>query len=98
MRFTGVMTTPHERTRTLLQTREFLQELTNPEKMPGVPEDVRRQARVLLRHYPLDSNLQVAHLALPHLFDEVPSEVALSERIQRNLGDTASGRQPPGPA
>ncbi|MCK7498883.1 MAG: hypothetical protein MZW92_56320, partial [Comamonadaceae bacterium] len=47
----SAMTTPEERTRTLLNTKAFLQELTDPSQTPGVPEDIRRQARHLLRHY-----------------------------------------------
>lgn len=65
------MTVPEERTRSLLQTREFLQELTRPEMTPGVPEEVRRQARVLLRHYPLNRDLRLAHMALPMWFGPV---------------------------
>lgn len=41
------MTTPHERTRSLIQTWEFLQELS---KDSDIPESKRRQAKALLRH------------------------------------------------
>jgi len=40
---------PHERTRSLVQTGEFLQELA---KNAELPELMRRQAKALLRHYP----------------------------------------------
>ncbi|HHG5537541.1 BPSL0761 family protein [Pseudomonas aeruginosa] len=43
------MTRPHERTRSLVQTEEFLRELT---KDPELPERVRTEAKHLLRHYP----------------------------------------------
>lgn len=43
------MTTPHERTRSLTQAWEFLQELS---KDSDIPESKRRQAKALLRHYP----------------------------------------------
>lgn len=43
------MTMPHERTRSLVQTEQFLQELS---KDPNLSELLRRQAKVLLRHYP----------------------------------------------
>lgn len=43
------MTMPHERTRSLIQTGEFLQELA---KNRELPERIQRQAQALLRHYP----------------------------------------------
>lgn len=43
------MTMPHERTHSLIQTGEFLLELT---KNTELPELIRRQAEGLLRHYP----------------------------------------------
>lgn len=43
------MTTVHERTRSVVQTRDFLRELTNDNTLP---ETLRTQARILLRHYP----------------------------------------------
>ncbi len=44
-----IVTRPAERTRTLIQTRDFLLEL---KRDLSVAEDVRRQAKRLLRHYP----------------------------------------------
>lgn len=43
------MTTPDERTRNLLQAGAFLKELREDET---VPEEIRREAYRLLRHYP----------------------------------------------
>lgn len=43
------MTMAHERTRSVLQTRDFLQELA---RNMSLPESVRNQATNLLRHYP----------------------------------------------
>ncbi len=43
------MTTVYERTRSVVQTREFLQVLS---KDKSLPESIRRQAETLLRHYP----------------------------------------------
>lgn len=65
------MTTPDERTRTLLQTKDFLAELMSPEQTPGVSDEVRREARRLLRHYPGLMELDLAHRALPMFFGEV---------------------------
>ncbi len=40
---------PHERTRALVQTGEWLQELSRDS---SVSEEIRRSARFLARHYP----------------------------------------------
>lgn len=47
------MTLPQQEHNSLIATREFLIDLMNPEKIPGVPEKVRLSARALLKHYPL---------------------------------------------
>lgn len=46
------MTTPHERTRNILHTREFLYDLARGEYAVTVPDSVRTEAWRLLRHYP----------------------------------------------
>jgi len=56
------MTMPNERTRSVVQAREFLQELMHS---ADLPESVRREARRLLRHYPSDEDLGLAASALP---------------------------------
>ncbi len=43
------MTLPHERTRSLIQARELLVELSRD---PSLNEAIRAQAKVVLRHYP----------------------------------------------
>ncbi len=43
------MTMPVECTRSVVQTREFLRELS---KSPQIPESFRTEAARLLRHYP----------------------------------------------
>jgi hypothetical protein len=79
------MTMPAERTRALMQTREFLQDLMDSEKTPLVPEVVRREARRLLRHYPLARDVQLAHLALPNWFGPPDDDLLakVRERLQR---------------
>jgi hypothetical protein len=42
------MTTPQERTRALIETQRFLEELC----AAGVPDQIRRSAKWCLRHYP----------------------------------------------
>ena len=62
------MTMPSERTRAVLQTREFLQELTWPSATPGVPTAIRETARRLFRHYPGSGDIALASMALPSWF------------------------------
>jgi hypothetical protein len=59
------MTMPVERTRAVMQARQFLQELALETELPA---NVRREAQRLLRHYPRLSDMQLAHLALPTWF------------------------------
>ncbi|MFX1803105.1 hypothetical protein PWR66_05515 [Paraburkholderia sp. A1RO-5] len=61
------MTTPHERTRAVVQTREFLEKLASG----GAPIDhqkVQDEAIRLLRHYPLDFDLEISSTALPSVW------------------------------
>jgi hypothetical protein len=45
------MTMPHERTRAVIHTRQFLIELSRDQTLPN---HVREGARHMLRHYPSD--------------------------------------------
>lgn len=53
------MTTPHERTRSVIQTRDFLIELSRD---TSLPDRLRRDAKFLLRHYPAKSDMALAAL------------------------------------
>ena len=64
----GDMTMPDERTGAVMATREFLKELIDPTLTPGVPEAIRLQAQVLMRHYPSAVDMKLAHLACPRSF------------------------------
>ncbi|MCR4302267.1 MAG: hypothetical protein NUV51_11690 [Sulfuricaulis sp.] len=46
------MTLPTERTRAVIQTRDFMLDLITPSKTPKVPRAVRVRALRCLRHYP----------------------------------------------
>lgn len=59
------MTTPNERTRAVLATRRFLQELCASGNGPNVPKSVRASARQLLRHYPDAWHIDIAAVAWP---------------------------------
>jgi hypothetical protein len=62
------MTMPFERTRAVLWTREFLQDLMDHAKSPHVPARVRARARTLLRHYPTPADMALAGRAIPCWF------------------------------
>ena len=95
------MTTPDERTRAVLQTREFLHELCAGRFTGNVPEQVLRKARQLLRHYPNALHLHAAAVAWPSVWSsslmsdvEAPSYLDLRVRLQK-LDDDSSLEQPP---
>jgi hypothetical protein len=62
------MTMPFERTRAVLQTRDFLQWVLSAEATSEMFKQAKRQARTLLRHYPSSIDLHLAHLACPMWF------------------------------
>lgn len=62
------MTMPDERTRAVLQTREFLYELKSVSLTPGVPDTIRQQAITLLRHYPDAGIMAIAGRTCPDWF------------------------------
>lgn len=64
------MTTPEERTRAVLKTRQLLIDLANPARTPDVPEIVRRRAETLLRYYPEAADMAIAHNNCPHWFGD----------------------------
>lgn len=66
------MTIPFERTRALIETKSFLQELQDPKLTLRVPAAVREIARKLLRHYPGLADVELAHKALPDVYGPVP--------------------------
>ena len=71
------MTMPSERTRSVIQTREFLIELS---RNTDFPETTRRQAKQLLRHYPsqiemLDAGQLEEHLTDGTIFQPIFSSV-----------------------
>jgi hypothetical protein len=59
------MTVPFERTRALVQTKEFLAAMLDPMQTPRVPRWMRGKAKSLLKHYPGLAEIEMAHKALP---------------------------------
>ncbi|MNJ52756.1 hypothetical protein D3C77_481090 [compost metagenome] len=51
------MTMPNERSRAVIQTREFLVELSRD---MSLPERIRRDAKFLLRHFPSRDEVLIA--------------------------------------
>ncbi|MCY1462857.1 hypothetical protein D9M71_806720 [compost metagenome] len=71
------MTMPSERTRAIIQTREFLVDLSRDKTLP---ETVRTEARRLLRHYPSADEVLLAGKMEEQRGDGLPW-VFLSSRI-----------------
>ena len=61
------MTMPDERFRSVVKTREFLQEILTT---PRVPKNIKDSARWCLRHYPSDWDMQRTALQAPDVFQE----------------------------
>jgi hypothetical protein len=62
------MTLPDERYRAVRYARQFLMDLCDPKKTPGVPKVIRSQASSILRHYPNDWDMTRAAEATPEVF------------------------------
>ena len=66
------MTTPYERTRALIENKQFLYELQDPKLTPRVPAAVRKLAGKLLQHYPSYADIELVHKKLPLIFSPSP--------------------------
>jgi len=73
----SAMTMPSERTRSIIQAREFLVDLSRDKTLP---EAVRTEARRLLRHYPTADEVLLAGKVEEQHEDGLPW-VFLSSRI-----------------
>ncbi|MCG5078112.1 BPSL0761 family protein [Paraburkholderia tagetis] len=62
-----MMTTPRERTKAITDTRELLQMLARADEIT-IGGLVQTVALGLLRHYPLDNDLDVSSAALPEIW------------------------------
>ncbi len=69
------MTLPDERYRAVRMTKQFLQDLCDPQKTPKVPAIIRSQARGCLRHYPNDWDMEQVCQASPHIFQTKMEDV-----------------------
>lgn len=62
------MTLPDERYRSVRYARQFLYDLCDPKKTPGIPKIIRQQAQGILRHYPNDWDMEQACRLAPDVF------------------------------
>lgn len=73
------MTMPDERARSVLQTRDFLEELMLDTELPS---RVRNQAKALLRHFPethnIDAVKRLEEACLGHIKDERKRDLILA--------------------
>ena len=61
------MTTAYERTKAVIETRELLQLLASPTST-ATRDAVQDAAMLLLRHYPLNIDLEISAAALPGIW------------------------------
>jgi hypothetical protein len=59
------MTMPDERTRAVLDARDFLERLARAELVEESPQTLMTWAKAMLRHYPEDTHIRLASKALP---------------------------------
>ena len=65
------MTLPDERYRAVMWAKSFLQALAyDKTQYPRMPNDVRRKAQSILRHFPSEYDMQIAAFAAPNIFAE----------------------------
>jgi len=76
------MTIPFERTRELVQTKEFLEAMLDPKQTPRTPRRMRGKAKAILRHYPSLFEIKMAHQALPDEFGPVPPFSRMHEEAE----------------
>lgn len=62
------MTMPDERFRAVRYAREFLHDLLDPKKTPKVPKEIRQRALRVLRHYPMEQEMELAAEGFKDIF------------------------------
>ena len=65
------MTTPFQRTKALVLTKELLRQLSSLGD-DAVPIGLAVEAEALLRHFPTLADIELAHKANPEVFGPVP--------------------------
>jgi hypothetical protein len=81
------MTMPNERTRALIWAGEFIQDLLNFEIYPDLPERIKGQAAVILRHYPSLSEIEsLAKRDEQANNNDIQSPLLCSEQVRKSVG------------
>ena len=68
---------PDERYRALKQCRKFIEELCDPGKTPRVPGPVRDKARSVLKHFPMDSEIELIADSCPEYLEKSSSSAKI---------------------
>ena len=64
------MTLPVERKHAVKNVERFLLDLSNPRITSRIPKEIRDRARSLLKHYPMDSDMERAAELAPDVFGD----------------------------
>lgn len=72
------MTIPIERYYSIANAQDFMLDLMDPKKTPGIPKAIRRRAASCLRHYPSDCYLYEMAKHCPDLIQH--PEIESNER------------------
>lgn len=64
------MTVPHERYLATKRAKDFLGKLLDPAQTPRVPRALRMEARAILKHFPMDYDLDRAAEKAPEVFSK----------------------------
>jgi len=78
------MTLPQQEHNSLIAVREFLVDLMDSKKIPGVPEKVRLSARALLKHYPQRNKIDELYLGNTFADSVVSNESDITEEEREN--------------
>ena len=78
------MTLPNERYRAVNQAREFLRDLLDRKKTPGVPSKVRQEAYWVLRHFPSEFDMERAVDGQKEIFEK-EEKARLSLELKKNF-------------
>lgn len=60
------MTLPNERYRAMIEGMRLIEDLLIPQITPRVPGSIRERARWVMRHYPVESELEQIASAVPN--------------------------------
>lgn len=64
------MTLPIERNHAVIRAEQFLKDLMDPKKTPGIPKEIRERAYRCLKHYPTEYDMAVAMMEAPTVFGD----------------------------